>query len=220
MNPFKRIKVILLAFAGLFVGGLRETFATANAETATGTNTVYTRRADAALSYTHLLVKSGTDAFHSAVCGAADRPIGSTTDSPDAAEDIVHVNPLNRSESSRRLRCATALAANIDLYTAANGFVQAEPTVAGTYWRVGRSSALAVQEGSSNYVIDAVTHAPIKVVIIAALTSSQNATTNGSDAGTTQTLANALKVSYNALQADVAALGAALATPAEVKVLT
>ena len=38
------------------------------------------------------------------------------------------------------------------------------------------------------------------------LTSSQNATANGSDAGTTQTLANALKVSYNALQVDVAAL--------------
>lgn len=40
----------------------------------------------------------------------------------------------------------------------------------------------------------------------AALTSSQNATANGSDAGTTETLANALKVSYNALQADVVAL--------------
>lgn len=39
-----------------------------------------------------------------------------------------------------------------------------------------------------------------------ALTSSQNATTNGSDPTTTQTLANALKVSYNALQVDVAAL--------------
>ncbi len=48
--------------------------------------------------------------------------------------------------------------------------------------------------------------------ITVALTSSQNATTNGSDAGTTQTLANALKVSYNALQADVAALRAAQVT--------
>lgn len=38
------------------------------------------------------------------------------------------------------------------------------------------------------------------------LTSTQNATTNGSDAGTTQTLANALKVSYNAAQVDIAAL--------------
>ena len=48
--------------------------------------------------------------------------------------------------------------------------------------------------------------------VTVALTSAQNATTNGSDAGTTQTLANALKVSYNALQVDVAAVRSALVT--------
>lgn len=41
---------------------------------------------------------------------------------------------------------------------------------------------------------------------VVAVTSSQNATTNGSDAGTTQTLANALKVSFNAAQVDIAAV--------------
>ena len=50
----------------------------------------------------------------------------------------------------------------------------------------------------------------IPVHALPALTSSQNATTVGSDAGTTQTLANAIKVSYNALQVDVAALRTAL----------
>lgn len=44
------------------------------------------------------------------------------------------------------------------------------------------------------------------VAAAAALTSSQNATANGSDATTTQALANALKVSYNAAQVDIAAL--------------
>lgn len=168
----KHIKLLFLAIAGLFVGGLRETFATANVETATGTHKVFSQRADAAHSYTHLLIKAGTDAFHGAVCGAANYPIGSTTDSPDAAEDIFQVDPLNRTDASRRLRCATAIAAGIDLYTAANGFVQALPAVAGTYWRVGRSAALAVQEGSSNYVIEAVTRPPVKVIVIAAATGT------------------------------------------------
>lgn len=45
----------------------------------------------------------------------------------------------------------------------------------------------------------------------AAVTSSQVATANGSDPTTTQALANALKVAYNAAQVDVAALRATLA---------
>ncbi len=43
-----------------------------------------------------------------------------------------------------------------------------------------------------------------------ALTSVQEATVNGSDAGTTQALVNSLKIKYNALQADVAAILALL----------
>jgi hypothetical protein len=45
---------------------------------------------------------------------------------------------------------------------------------------------------------------------VAALTSSQNATTAASDLATAQALANALKTSYNALQVDVAAIRTAL----------
>lgn len=173
----RSFKLAALNAASLFTAGLREQFATANVETATGTNRIFDRRADAAHSYTHLLVKPGTDAFHVAVCGAADRPSGSTTDSPDAAEDILHVDPLNRTDSSRRLRCATALAANIDVYTAANGFVQAEPTSAGTYWLVGRTAALAVQEGSNNFVVEVVTQPPIKLTVAAAPSTVGNIAT-------------------------------------------
>jgi hypothetical protein len=53
---------------------------------------------------------------------------------------------------------------------------------------------------------DAVLTQGANVAAPAALTSSQNATANGSDAATTQALANSLKVSYNALQTDVVAL--------------
>ncbi len=153
--------------ASLFCGGLRENFASANVETATGTHGVLTRRADAAHSATHLLIKSGTDAFHGAVCGAANYPIGSTTDSPDAAEDIFQVAPLNRGMETRRLRCATALAADSDVFTAAGGFVQAEPGTAGTFWKVGRTVALAVQEGGGNYVVEVATHAPVQLTVAA-----------------------------------------------------
>lgn len=47
-------------------------------------------------------------------------------------------------------------------------------------------------------------------VVVPALTSSQNATTVASDLATVITLANALKVNYNALQVDVVALRTAL----------
>ena len=45
-----------------------------------------------------------------------------------------------------------------------------------------------------------------------ALTSTQNTTTAATDLGTAEALANALKVSYNALQVDLAALRTALIT--------
>ncbi len=167
-----RIKLFALAIAGLFLSELRKPFATANAETATGTHEVLTRRADGAFSYTHLLVKKGSDDGHVTPAGAADYPLGSTTDAADNAEDILNVSPLNDSKRTRRLRCATALANDIDLYTAANGFVQAEPTGTGTYWLVGRSAAAAVQEGSGNYIIEVAPRAPVRLTVIAAATGT------------------------------------------------
>ena len=158
----------LRAAASLFVGGLRGQFATANAETATGTDKVFTRRADEALSHTPLRVRQTSDAFHVAICDVPSRPFGSTSDSPDNAEDILHVDPLNRTDSSRRLRCATALAADIDVYTAANGFVQAEPSTPGIYWLVGRTAALAVQEAAGLYTVQVVTQPPVRLTVAAA----------------------------------------------------
>jgi hypothetical protein len=168
----KRIKLILLSALACFNGGLRAPFATANAETAAGTHKIFGRRADAQFAHTHLLVKAGSDDFHATFAGAGDYPIGSTTDSPFAAEDSFNVHPLGSSEHTRRLRCATALTNEIDLYTAANGFVQAEPTVAGVYYKVGRSVALAVQELSGVYTIEVAPCAPVKLTVIAAATGT------------------------------------------------
>jgi len=168
----KHLKLIALAFLANLIGGLREPFATANAETATGTHEVLSRRADGAHTYTHLLVKSGSDAFHATPAGASDYPIGVTTDAPDQAEDIFNVHPLNDGKRTRRMRCATALAADVDVYTAGNGFVQGEPGTAGTYYKVGRTVALAVQESSGNYIAEVAPCAPQKLTVIAAATGT------------------------------------------------
>jgi hypothetical protein len=168
----KHIKLILLSLAASLFSGLRQPFATVNAETATGTHEVLSRRADGAHTYTHLLVKSGSDAFHATPAGASDYPIGVSTDAPDAAEDIFNIHPLNDGKRTRRMRCASALAADIDVYTAANGFVQAEPGVAGVYYKVGRTVALAVQEGSSDYIVEVAPCAPQKLTVIAAATGT------------------------------------------------
>lgn len=168
----KASRLSLLSAVALFVGGLRQAFATANVETASGSHKVLTRRADAALSSRYLLVKSGSDALHAAVCGAADYPIGSTSDTPGAAEDIINVNPLSNSEYTRQLRAATALAAGVDVYTAANGFVQALPSSAGTYYKVGRTVAAAVQEASGSFTVEVATQSPGKTLVIAAATGT------------------------------------------------
>lgn len=160
--------LLILTILSLFVAGLRSQFCTANVETASGTHKVLSRRADAAHGSRYLLVKSGSDAFHAAVCGASDYPIGTTTDTPGAAEDLFNVNPLNNSEYTRPMRVATAIAAEVDLYTGANGFAQALPAVAGTYYKVGRSVALAVQEAANSYVVEVTPCDPVKTIVIAA----------------------------------------------------
>jgi hypothetical protein len=165
----KQITLIALATCALFVGGLREQFCTANVEGAAGTHGgAWTRRADAATTNTHLLYKKGSDDNHVALCGVANYPLGVSNDQPEAAEDLINILPLGVGRpGSVKFRCATALADEIDLYTAANGLVQGEPGSAGTYWKVGRSVAAAQQVGTSDYIIEAVTQPPVKLTVAA-----------------------------------------------------
>ena len=156
----KTTKIIVLAACALFVGGLREQFSTANgAEGAAGYHHgAFTRKADAATTNRHLLYKQGSDSLHVALCGATDYPLGSSTDMPEAAEDIININPLT-GPGTRELRCASAINANTDLYTAANGMVSATGGT-GKYY-VGRSVADAVQVASSDYLIEVAVRAPV-----------------------------------------------------------
>jgi hypothetical protein len=177
MNQFK---LTLLCVSALFVSGLRKQFSTANVEGAAGTHGpgAFTRRADVAFTKTNLLCKAGTDAGHVDICGAADYPVGISTDEAAAAEDLMNVAPLGSStQGTRKFRCTTALGANIDLYTAAGGVVVGEPGSAGTYYKVARSVAAAQIVGTSDYMIEAAPIQPIMLVVAAAPSTVGNIAT-------------------------------------------
>lgn len=173
-------------------------------------NGIITRLADAALTTRHLLVKVGSDGSHFAVCGAGDLPLGVCRDEPDAAEYPAALKVPGCYENTLKVVASEAIAVDDDIYTAASGKVQNEPATAGTYYKIGKAITAASGDGIE---LEIAHHAPIKVVVVAAFTS-----TNGT-AGAAADLA-ALKAEAEKIGDDVRALGTALATPALVKVLT
>lgn len=164
-------------------------------------------KTDAAITTRFLLGKAGSDVAHVAVCGAGDKPLGIISDEAVAAEDLVNVDLLGTTHETKIGIASEAISVGDDLYTAADGKLQGEPATAGTFYRVGNAISAAALDGDR---VEFDPCAPVKVVVVAELTAPDTA--DGSDAGTTQTLANALK-------ADLAALETALATPAEIKLL-
>jgi Tfp pilus assembly protein PilE len=203
-------------------------------------------KADAAVAR-YLLVKVGSDAEHGDVCGAADRPLGNSDDSPASAEDPFTVELFGLGCKERIVVASEAIAADVDVYTAASGKVQDEPAVAGTYYRVGRSSQSA---SANNDKVRIIPCDPEKVVVIAALgnanseisavTLAAETSTNGTAAAAAADLAalaaetekigddtRDVRAKYTTLLGkleeladDVRAMAAAQATPAKVKVLS
>lgn len=175
------------------------------AEGSQATPTYYT---DAAIGR-YLLLKKGSDVRHVALCGAANRPIGNSEDESDAAEKTLSVRPFATSSETQLVVASEAIAADVDVYTAASGKVQDEPAVAGTYWKVGRSRRAAAADGDpfEIYPCD-----PLKLIVVAAFTSTDGTAAAAADLA-------ALKVEAEKIGDDVRALGTALATPALVKVL-
>lgn len=169
-----------------------------------------TKLTDAAISVRHLLYKQGTDAHHIAVNGAADMPWGVVKDEASAAEARVAVDLLGQKAGTMLMVASEAIDANEPVYTAAGGKVQDEPAVAGTYWLVGYAKTTVAADNAEIEVQHIV---PIKVVVVAAFTS-----TNGVAAAASADLA-ALAAEAEKIGDDVRALGTALATPALVKVL-
>jgi len=106
-----------------------------------------TKLADAAITTRFSLVKAGTDAEHIAACGANDLPMGVCPDEPSEAEAPAAVQLFGCAKSTRKMVASEPIAAFAEVFTAASGKVQDAPTVAGTYYRVGRALQAASADG-------------------------------------------------------------------------
>jgi hypothetical protein len=121
-----------------------------------------TYKADAAVATRFLLAKIGSDAGHSAACGANDIPIGVITDEAAAAEDLVAVELLGISNRTLLMVASEAITAGEAVYTAAGGKVQDLPAGAGTYHKVGHALTAAAADGD---LIEVQHCAPIATVV-------------------------------------------------------
>jgi hypothetical protein len=175
----KNFKLFLLAFCALFVGGLRDNFATVNTEGPGKTHHgVVTRIPDSTnfsnFTAQHLLLMAGSDVDHVQVCDGAHLPLGHTDDDPQAAGDPIQMNLLGSIKRTVKMLAASALAASIDVYasTANPGFIIALPAVAGAYYKVGTSVYTGVQNADGNYEVEVDPCQPEKVLVIAAATGT------------------------------------------------
>jgi len=163
----KHKKLILLSLAAIFVGGLRENLCTANSESLTGRhNTACTKLANGAFASRHLLVVLVTDADHVTPCSASTRPYGLCDDQADAAGDVVNVQYLGGNRTVRMVATA-AIAEDLDVYTAANGQVQALPNASVTVWRVGVTKRASSVASDGNNYVEVLPQTPEQVVVTA-----------------------------------------------------
>lgn len=201
------LAVPLCIAAGKQLG--RQLAANANLD-GTHADGVVTRQAEEAISTRHLIVRQGTTKGSQVlICDEDEAPYGICLDEP-ALDDYAAIRLLGGGSGTALLVASEAITADDDIYVADNGKVQDEPGTAGTYYRIGKAVTSASGDG---VLLEALVHAPVKVVVIAALTS-----TNGTAAAASANLAN-LAAEAEKIGDDVRALGAALAAPAEVKVL-
>lgn len=168
------------------------------------------RLADAAHAYRYLLVKTGSDINHMAVSGASDLPLGPCFDQPSEAEHSGGVNFLGAVQGTVLMVASAAIAAGVDLFTAANGEVQAEPTVAGTYYKVGRSVDAST---GAHEELEVEPCAPVKLIVLAALASTDG-TAGAASADLPGLAAEAEKIGD-----DLRRIAAAFASASMVKIL-
>jgi len=168
--------------------------------------------ASAAVATRYLLAKLGADDEHiAAVAAASDKPIGVMTDEAAAAEDPINVELLGVTNRTLPLVAAAAITLGADVYSDGTGKVTVKPTAAGTYWRVGTALTAA---GAANDPIEVAMIRPRKLIVIAALTS-----TNGTAAAASASLAN-LAAEAEKIGDDVRAIAAALDGDADVALAT
>jgi hypothetical protein len=102
---------------------------------------------DAAITTRHLLVTRGSDAAHFAVSSATTKPLGICQDEPPAAETPANIAVLGATNGTIIGVGVEAIAADAEVYAAAGGKLQDEPTAAGAYWLVGRALTACTGDG-------------------------------------------------------------------------
>ena len=155
-----------LALAAQALLGGRSTCVAANTwDNAVKTNLESVRRTnDAAITTRHLLYKEGaTPGTTCAVNGAADKPLG-VIDNTETSTAVVQTLRLLGRGSTLAMVASEEIAVGADIYTAANGKVQDEPAVAGTYYKVGRALTGSTADGQ---LIEVETHPPIRTQVVA-----------------------------------------------------
>lgn len=171
-------------------------------------------KAEEVIATQFLIGRPGTAATQVLLCDASETPaylILDTADSTDvSAGAAVACRILGAGQATATGIASEAIAANADVYVADGGKLQNEPGTAGTYHLVGRSKTSAGADGDQIIFTPC---KPVKVTVIAALTSS-----NGTAAGAADLAA--LKTEAEKIGDDVRAIAAALATPGLVKVLS
>lgn len=121
---------------------------------------------EAAFATRHLLCTQGVAANGAIVCSKNTLPIGPIDNILDSGEAGT-ARRLAAAGDTIKLVASGAIAANARVYTDDNGKVQTEPTVAGTYYLVGRARIAAAADGD---IIEAEPCMPQKLVVVAAFT--------------------------------------------------
>jgi hypothetical protein len=168
-NPIGAFMLLILgALAGsaqALLGGRSLCVAANNYDAAVETTDGNLRRTnDAAVSARHLLWKEGATAGTTvALNGAADKPLGTIDNVESLTGQPLTVLRLGLS-MTRKMVAAGAVTVGQDVYTAANGKVQAEPAVAGAYYLVGRALSAS---GADNDIIEVETCLPLLTRVVA-----------------------------------------------------
>jgi hypothetical protein len=138
---------------------------------------------------------------------AAQEPLGVAIDCPFNAGDSSTIRLPGAHKGSQTMIANGAIGIGVDVFSAGNGQVMpvAGLNAAGVYWKVGRTVGVAPAVSAGD-LIEVEACVPVKVVVVAALNSAQ-------------IVAAPTEANFNALQADVASIAGALASPSLVMVL-
>lgn len=109
------------------------------------------RLTSAAMAEKYMLVKTGADEDHIAICGAADSPLGIAQGTAAAAEATISIALLTSGAALPRYMVASAaIVYGALLEPAANGRVQTLTATPGTHHVVGR--ALSASAGAGDVI--------------------------------------------------------------------